>query len=941
MSKNLNKGLAIGAAFALTVGGFATPASAGTTTLFSSAITVGTSGITLAEAKFIDATTDYSLSQPFAISTKSNDTTNVGLHFSAGTPGDKFLVTNSLATVDGTNKYKDLTDAYIVAASGKARTVTIDDAGYGYVEATAAGHQATEDDSPVFTASASANTTLYVIALQASKVTVTPFSDASASGDDAAVYNSGLGKDLAGTKQVIEFVKPSNVTLSASIKTLDYKTTPAKIAVSNVSPAINLEQIIDNAGDSTNVNVPDQVAVTLSKYTAAGVLDTGFDTDGKVSATSYADGVYTTTSFTASQATEGNYTATVELSSKATSTSTVVSSSASSVFLKASTVDHTSIKMVDGVDTDVQTAVGTVTPVTVRSGIKTTTVTAKVYFGSDESTATGTVSRVDVTVTPVNGSFKTGDTIKAGGKTYTVGTSTAALTFAVTSDSTGKVSIPVEVSATGTADKKAYTVALATVKSDGTADSDSVEVTYADTALSDFKVNPTTAVSGKTVTVTYSAVDNFAQPVSSTKDGALKVYVVAVVNGVETPTTFTRNNAITNGKTVVTFTNYLAEGTYGTLRAYLYRDGYESKTAAAVLASANDKRDITVYNNAAVSSVEVAKESNTSATAKAITYADFVEGDSSVTSTLLDNTTLVIGDFIELSGTVLTANGASQAAGKVTVSAPGVLFKDGTVYKKDSIDVYATSAGSFTVAAAFHKVNAKGVKVTFTADGKTASTLVYTKLPTAAVAADDTVAENNYKLAWSIPAHPAANATYPVTATVADKWGNAVTGIAVEFSIEGAATVNGGDSKAKALNTKGQATVYLRSLSGIEGPVSITATLVDDAATPSAIWTTGLSEDVTTTVWDETAWSNSLTADINLGKDAVAVAGKTKGTVKVSAYNATGKTIAVYVSGKKVASKKSTKANFSFTISKIKAGSKSVTVEVSGNQLFSGTVVVK
>jgi len=162
--------------------------------------------------------------------------------------------------------------------------------------------------------------------------------------------------------------------------------------------------------------------------------------------------------------------------------------------------------------------------------------------------------------------------------------------------------------------------------------------------------------------------------------------------------------------------------------------------------------------------------------------------------------------------------------------------------------------------------SAAGNKLTVTSGDKTTSTLVKSAIPST------NFSSRNLSFGWELPAVLVSNTTYAVTAKVTDKFGNGVSGSVVRFSGFGAAQFNGAAYVDRTTDRTGTATAFLRSLKDVDGVsalgldlTSIVPTFVDGANNLDAVYT-----DVTTTAFDESKWTRSITNTINFLKTAPA-----------------------------------------------------------------------
>jgi hypothetical protein len=450
---------------------------------------------------------------------------------------------------------------------------------------------------------------------------------------------------------------------------------------------------------------------------------------------------------------------------------------------------------------------------------------------------------------------------------------------------------------TGASEDDVVTAKFEILTATGTwADAETITATWADAALESWESVGGNYVSGSAVSVTFAAEDQFGAPVSTDGTSALSVVATAYVGGIAKATTYSKTVSVVDGEATFTFDNFAAAGGSAQLQATL-----NAGTSAAVLGSGSATITVNVYNTNATDSVTVASSFET-----AISYTDFATGKvSALTEAPIASET----DFATITGNVLDVNGVGQPGVAVTLSADGVLFKDASVYAEDTITTYANEYGAISVDVYSHAVNIAGATVSITADGVTTSTLLQTTLPVL-------VADENLAFSWNLPAEIVKNTTYAVVATLTDKWGNPVAATdptpsaavsadyGVAFQGTGSIEINGvGSTVYKDFSSKGEVTVFVRSIKDIAGPGAVSATLGTAWYYPTTLLgvktvagSIGSSNTVddTDTVWDETLWASTLSAERDV-KDAASVA---TAISKVNAGSFKGY-VAIYAKGHK------------------------------------------
>lgn len=431
-------------------------------------------------------------------------------------------------------------------------------------------------------------------------------------------------------------------------------------------------------------------------------------------------------------------------------------------------------------------------------------------------------------------------------------------------------------------------------------------------------------VAGSTVNLSYDVIDQFGEPISVDTDGkALKVQIADYAD----EDLLKQSATVVNGTAKFSFKNYVETGEVSSIEADLYSGA--SLGSSSIMSA----ETVNIYNPGATGAVELDEEDLTGN----VTYDAFVTGDS---ADFADTVVAPNDAHSVVSGVVTDVNGADLPAAVVTVSAKGLQFLEAgtTDYFKDSITVVASEAGEFEVHVWAHEYNEDGIEIKVTSGGKTSVASLVTDWITAdsfevdalddAPATYDEAAAENVVVKWNAPAHPAINKTYIVTSTVTDTWGNVLEDAVLDYEAVGALEVNG-DSTAdnKETNSSGKSTVYVRSVTDADGFAELSVDVTD--VTMGDL------------VLDSSDLDVSITKEVLVGKNGAAKAGKYAGVVRAYAWNATGKTVQVYVSGKLVATRVATSSKYVFRVKGIKSGAKSVSVKVAGNTFFNEVVTVK
>jgi trimeric autotransporter adhesin len=441
-------------------------------------------------------------------------------------------------------------------------------------------------------------------------------------------------------------------------------------------------------------------------------------------------------------------------------------------------------------------------------------------------------------------------------------------------------------------------------------DADTLTATWADATLASWKAVGGNYTSGSTVNLTFAAYDQWGEPVSTDDDAALSVSAVASFAGIANATKYSKTVSVTNGVAEFSFANFAAAGASAQLVATL-----KAGTSNATPTTGSATITVNVYNTNATDKIVVADTFQT-----AINYNDYVTGKTSSSAVTAAATKSGIASAAKatITGNVLDVNGVGQPGVAVTVAAAGVLLKDASAYAEGTITTYSNEYGSFSVDVFAHELNTAGIAVSITADGKTASTKVKTFLPAA-------IDDKNLSFSWNFPANVVKNTTYAVTAKLADKWGNPIAGkdaqgnqdatdFAIAFQGTGSIEVNGvGTTVYRDFNTKGEVTVFVRSIKDIAGPGSVSATLGgnalyatgEDATSTSQLGTVAatIALNDETTVWDESKWASTLSVEVDVLDRAPAATGKVNvgsfnGKLVVYALNLDGAKISWKVAGK-------------------------------------------
>jgi hypothetical protein len=649
----------------------------------------------------------------------------------------------------------------------------------------------------------------------------------------------------------------------------------------------------DNTPAGANlVKLPATAAVAATgKLAFAGFSD---DDATSAAAVNFASGVYSLQTYF-----------------NATNSSTYVAVGAASPVVDLSNGLITGVTTVDAVVTETSNIDESSDTVIARTGTETVVVSAS----ADAIEKAGIRYKATVTATNLDADSR----VIVSGTTSTLAETDDVVVAYATSTSTGKVSFTLTIA--GAAEDDALSVVVTALDVNGVwVGGDTVTITWADAALTSFSAVPGNYVSGANPTLTFKAKDQFGAPVSATATGALSVNVVAKVGGIEKKALLSETGSIVNGEVSFTFANFATAAIPGQIQATLF-EGVTQSGVAAPAGTTAGVITVNVYNSTDTATITVLD-----AYATTITYKDFVVGDESEAAVAAAVALTGIGGVTgaTISGSVQNATAVGQPGAVVTVAADGVLFYDSVqgIYAEDSIVVYTNEYGAYSVEAIAHMVNTTGHAVTITSGGKTVSSLLKAYFPVNELTA------GNLAFSWDMPAELVVNTTYALTVRLTDKWGNPVAtpganSVAVEGN--GSVLVNGvTGATSKKFDKNGEAVVFIRSLKDIAGPGAVSATL--SAATSQYVVdpavgtgsgqadTTGFDQfgslvaittDVTSTVWNETAFASVLEVVVDVLDVATAVVSDTKvnvgtfsGKLVVYALNAVGSEVSYKIAGK-------------------------------------------
>jgi len=529
-------------------------------------------------------------------------------------------------------------------------------------------------------------------------------------------------------------------------------------------------------------------------------------------------------------------------------------------------------------------------PVSVRNGTAKVTFDGTVESASDVALEVANVPMLAVVTAGAN--WVAGETLTVSGATGSISSKNAVSIVTGLTNSDGEYSVSVTSSDTSSS-YAAYSVeffalnqaaddAWIALSGDGS-NPNKFDVDYAaaDLATTSAFTADSTVLSGDDVTVTFSVVDQYGEPMSSSAKGAAYSVELAAADTDD----LELFAAVVDGEAAFTFANFVGTGSSEVLTAKLFTGANTSPSYVA-----GQSEQMTLYNTDAVAGVNITDEDISTT----VGYEDFITGLASSTNVA------PTASADTLSGTVVDSNGAGIPGAPVVLSGEGFQFlkTGGTSYSVDSISLNTDEAGFWSVDMWTHSASATGKDNLITVTSGTASGTIEV---IAALAGS--ISGGSLVMSWDLPSNPVYNTTYAVTGKVVDVWGNPVSGVNLDFAGEAAAEFNAKASVDKNTNASGEVTVYLRSLKDVSGLAAVSMT----AATGTRTLTDagGLLTDVETTSWDESSWVNPISQEITFLTSAVVASadqkvnvGSFKGFVALYAKGYEGQKMSAIVAGK-------------------------------------------
>jgi len=784
MAKNMTrKGLALGAAFALTATGLvATPAYAADLSL---APSVGTG-------------TSVLLSDTFTLHSAVSGNTNI-----ANTSALMYEIVNSTdATLVNTAEYWD-TDT---ADDG---TTTTNDVAYATATPTTTG-TTTQYVSVVDTTQTIGKVNKLTInpttisTTATFSVTVRSFSDLDSSG----TVTSG---DLVSDAVTITFHKSSDLTVTT---TLGQPVSGAKpVATLSIAPAVFNVQMtaIGNFNATFSVN-----GATATPGTEA--LNTDKDAIVSTSGSNAAAGQVIAAQAQAKSydgSSLANIGASMALTAPAASLATTVKATLSnSADIKTSAVDPTGASTVE-------------LSKELRSG------TAAISYTMSFETATAAVGAgvpVQIVATELVEALGVGESLTINGKKLTGTATPDTITINALTDANGEVTVSV-TAANAKVGENIEIIATSNTATVGT------YLAWVTAAIDDVYVTndllgdaDRTIVKGGSTSVDYFLVDQFKQAWTRTD------YNYRLVFTNDGTATNPSPLVLTNGRATQVWTDSstAASGSYtvtATLEDQTLVGAWSNAVAETVATNVNVVVTVPVATAlTAATAVQATAGTALAAAGVPLALVDLGTLDNRVDSNTVASLGVGANDGAKLVATVTAANGGNAKGAAVTISAAGVYFATtvgGTgVVTKDSITVNSATNGTVTV---FAYSNSAGLKTISYTAGSVTKTQAVTWAPAAAA--------TGTALTVNAPAFASPGSTFMVTGTVTDKYGNPVqiatpgTGVnpTLAVSYVGPGLVSG--SLPTTTTAAGTFTFYVLLGSNDSGSVAVTASYDADGTT--------------------------------------------------------------------------------------------------------------
>ena len=875
MSKNLTrKGLALGAVVALGSSLFAgTPATAAPTALFlESAFGTNLEGV---------------LGQNFVLSgTATGAATNdeIKYYVEGATAANltvvgRYTTDLSLSTASA--------GAYVTATSAGATFNTVSNA-LMLTDTDAAAKIATVSTGASYKA---ANAFQFAIKVNATNVTATTAIKVTPFLDNVLADGKPGANELKGTAVTINFNKASELTATPTLKAIAMgASVKATVAVSKV----NLEQF-----RATTSGAPAAQDFVNVDFTQNG---TAFHSD-KVPAWNTTDKEFVVDS-------SGNPTA----------------SSVYGATAQFGSTDSASAALVTA-------AAGEVSSLGAFAVTKNTSYAASANSSSDVVRAGAGVVSISTTVTPETGkskaqkvTFKIAEsgnstldaaaTVAAGGKSLANAKTgeTEEISVDVTADAEGKATL--SITYTGIKDANTFVVSATAAGASGSVAVSSNKTFTGQDSLAKAIVDNSAAASagtsvrqvakGSAMSIDYTLVDQFGQ----TPAGDFQL----VISENSSSANFTANVAVSSGKATFSGSDNSTSDNDYVVTATVQKKNATSGNWEAIGAGLARTSAIQIAAVGTPSSVTTTAAATTGVTRDAVTY---VAGNTDIEQSSVERTAPSNGTT--LSGTVVGSNGAVVDGATVTFTGANLLFKAGNVYGVGSITVRTDSSGAHgNVTVYSNKAGKQTVTVTSGSASKTID------ITFAAVTTGGSV--------WTTdaPLRIAPGKTLKVTATLADKYGNAVdtSGSLVKVSYTGPGFLTATPATDTDADGKVSFTVLLGAAD--EGSATVKFTF---AGTNGTLEETTSNDDVVST-------STIVIGAATVAGATAAIAGSTKRFFVSVDGNSSSRNVVVKVAGRTFATLKGSSAKKTYVVRAPK-GSHKVTVFVGGKLIATKTISVK
>ncbi len=568
-----------------------------------------------------------------------------------------------------------------------------------------------------------------------------------------------------------------------------------------------------------------------------------------------------------------------------------------------------------------ENAAATATSTAVRADSKVTVTGLALDKTVANSGAAVASAAVAGTVSLTNLTLSASKTLTVNGTTYTSNTAlTAAMPLALTTNADGKVTVDVTTAGLASADLSSavINVSLAAQNLTSSINLNPVALAYTVVDLG-ARVNANTyrsVAKGTTATFDYQVVDQFKQNIA---DGFRLVGTTSSVSPSTVITAGTTNGTVTGGKGSLSFTP-AAVGTF-VVAVTLEKSTGGVYASQAATAPSNVTVDSVLAADLAVSAAATHAGIATSATAPYSDVAKKAVAAVDVRTSFATPATINAKEKVTIAGTVSEkASGATTAGAKVTISGKGLLFiADAGQYYADSITVYATAGGDYSVTAATNLVGSYTVTVTSGTASATATAVFKTRLAAAGI-----------KWVTALDAQAQSGRSVDVSAQVVDVYGNAYSGKVTDYSTETATAV----TVTYTLTGAG----YLQATSAAANSDNaglVTNRLISQA---SDLGTATVAASITVGT-DTYKASSSVEFGITDVTD-ISSAGK---AIYVNTEFAKGKVVTVFINGKRMPVKaaETTDNAVERKYTQKKAGKYTVTVRISGGVVASQTEVIK